>query len=244
MTDQATASALVGAIHTGDVALVQKLLAQDPGLASARLGGRPGDRTPLHVVTDWPGFFPNGPAVVRVLVAAGADPNARPSGKRFAETPLHWAASSDDVDVAAALIDLGADIEAPDGSIGTPLGNAVGYACWDVARLLVARGATVDKLWQAAALGMTTRLEELLAERPTLERDELSQAFWHACAGGQRRAAEYLLSRGADLNWVPDYAKGTPLDAASALETRRGTLINWLRERGAHTAEQEEGQHE
>jgi hypothetical protein len=26
--------------------------------------------------------------------------------------------------------------------------------------------------------------------------------------GGQRRAAEYLLSRGADLNWEPDYARG------------------------------------
>jgi uncharacterized protein len=238
MTDQATASALVGAIQTGDVALLQKLLTQDPGLASARLGGRLGDRTALHIVTDWPGFSPNGPAVVRVLVAAGADPNARPSGKGFAETPLHWAASSDDVEVARALIDVGADIEAPDGSIGTPLGNAVGYACWDVARLLVARGARVDKLWHAAALGMTTRLEEILAGRPTVERDELSQAFWHACAGGQRRAAEYLLGRGADLNWVPDYAKGTPLDAASALETRRGTLISWLRERGARTAEQ------
>jgi uncharacterized protein len=238
MTDQATASALVGAIQTGDVALLQKLLTQDPGLASARLGGRLGDRTALHIVTDWPGFSPNGPAVVRVLVAAGADPNARPSGKGFAETPLHWAASSDDVEVARALIDVGADIEAPDGSIGTPLGNAVGYACWDVARLLVARGARVDKLWHAAALGMTTRLEEILAGRPTVERDELLQAFWHACAGGQRRAAEYLLGRGADLNWVPDYAKGTPLDAASALETRRGTLISWLRERGARTAEQ------
>ncbi len=41
----------------------------------------------------------------------------------------------------------------------------------------------------------------------------MSQAFWHACAAGQRRAAEYLLSRGADLNWEPDYAHGTPLDS-------------------------------
>jgi uncharacterized protein len=108
-----------------------------------------------------------------------------------------------------------------------------------VARLLVARGARVDALWHAAALGMTTLLEELLAERP-VEANELSQAFWHACAGGQRRAAEYLLARGADLNWVPDYAKGTPLDVASSLGTRRETLITWLRDQGAHSSEQQE----
>ena len=41
-----------------------------------------------------------------------------------------------------------------EGVAGGPLGNAGGYACWHVARLLVARGARVDALWQAAALGM------------------------------------------------------------------------------------------
>jgi ankyrin repeat protein len=240
MTAHREASALVTAIRTGDVAAVQKLLVENPGLASSRLGGNEGNRTALHVVTDWPGYFPNGPLIVRMLIEAGADPNARNPGKSHAETPLHWAASSDDVDVASALIDGGADLEAPDGSIGTPLGNAMGYACWDVARLLVARGARVDALWHAAALGMTNRLEELLNERPSLEPAALSQAFWHACAGGQRRAAEYLLIRGADLNWVPNYAKGTPLDAARGVGTRRQALITWLREQGARSAEQPE----
>jgi uncharacterized protein len=47
-------------------------------------------------------------------------------GMPAGQVPLHWAASSDDVDVAEVLIDAGADIEAPDGSIGTPLDNAVG----------------------------------------------------------------------------------------------------------------------
>jgi uncharacterized protein len=236
MTDQDKASALISAIQTGNVATVQKLVDENPGLASSKLGGRAGTRTPLSIVTDWPGFFPNGPAVVRILLAAGADPNARDPGKG-SETPLHWAASSDDAEVASALIEGGADIEMPDGSIGTPLDNAVGYACWDVAGLLVARGARVDKLWHAAALGMTARLEELLAERPAVEPGELSQAFWHACAAGQRRAAEYLLGRGADLNWVPDYARGTPLDAAGGLGTQRDTLINWLRDQGARSSE-------
>jgi uncharacterized protein len=148
---------------------------------------------------------------------------------------LHWAASSDDSDVAAALIDGGADIEKPGGSIGTPMDNAVGYACWHVARLLAARGARVDKLWHAAALGMLTRLQELLAEGHDGP-EEVSQAFWHACAGGQRRAAEHLLTRGASLNWVPDYAEGTPLDAASGLGTRQENVLTWLRELGAPSA--------
>jgi hypothetical protein len=47
-----------------------------------------------------------------------------------------------------------ADIHAPDGSIGTPVANVVGYGCWDVARLLVGRGADVDQPWVAAALGL------------------------------------------------------------------------------------------
>ncbi len=236
MVDDGVVSSLVEAIRTGDLVAIQKLLDENPGLASSRLGGKAGTRTPLHVVTDWPGFFPDGPVVVRMLIAAGADPNARDPGKG-AETPLHWAASSDDVEVARALIDASADLEAPDGSIGTPLDNAIGYACWDVARLLVARGAKVDALWHAAALGMITRLEELLAKRPDVKPGDLSQAFWHACAGGQRRAAEYLLARGADLNWVPDYARGTPMDVASGVGTQRDTLISWLRDQGARTAE-------
>jgi uncharacterized protein len=225
---------LVVAIHAGDLDRVRRVLGEHPGLVAEPLGGSFATRTALHVVTDWPGYFPNGPDMVRLLIAAGADPNGRSPGD---ETPLHWAASSDDADVAEALIDAGADIETPDGSIGTPLDNAVGYACWHVARLLVARGARVDKPWHAAALGLVGRLAELLGDQPAPE--DVSQAFWHACSGGQRRAAEYLLSRGADVNWVPDYAKGTPLDAAGGMGTRQDNVISWLRGLGASSSRQD-----
>jgi hypothetical protein len=232
MTDRsAAAETLATAIQAGDLAALRQVLVEHPDLVSTPLGGRFKTRTAMHVVTDWPGYFPNGPQVVRVLVEAGADPDARSPGD---ETALHWAASSDDVDVAEALIDAGADLEAPDGSIGTPLANAVGYACWNVAGLLAARGAKVDEPWQASALGMLDRLAELLGDEP--EPEEVSKAFWHACSGAQRRAAEYLLSRGADLNWVPDYADGTPLDAAKGEGTRRGNVTSWLRDLGARTA--------
>jgi ankyrin repeat protein len=234
-TDRETAAALVAAIRSGAVDAVRRIVVDTPELARGPLGGRFKTRTALHVVADWPGYFPNGPEIVPLLIAAGADPNYRDS-EPGSETPLHWAASSDDVDVAAALIDGGAELEVPEGSIGTPLDNAVGYGCWHVARLLVARGARVDKLWHAGALGMLHRLEELLdTANPTSE--EVSQAFWHACAGGQRRAAERLLAAGADLGWEPDYAHGTPLDAAGGLGTRQENVVEWLKEKGARSAD-------
>ena len=68
---------------------------------------------------------------------------------------------------------------------------------------------------------------------PTAE--ELTNAFWCACHGGQRATAEYLLDCGADLNWG-GYDGLTPLDAAR----RRGAdeLVLWLRDRGAKSAEE------
>jgi len=236
--DDVVAVALVQAIRSGDIDALRRLLDERPELASARLrGGKGTTRTPLLVAADWPGYFPNGPAVVDLLIKAGADPNAPITGGSCAETPLHWAASSDDVDVACALIAGGADIEATGASIagGTPLDDAVGYGCWHVARLLVERGARVEKLWHAAALGMMPRVAELLAGDPPPTPREINDAFWQACAGGQRRVAEHLLAKGADINWVPDYAKRTPVDEAGSLDTRRRrlTLVSWLRDQGA-----------
>jgi hypothetical protein len=231
---------LTAAIKSGELSDLAQLLDEQPELARARIAGRRGGwRTPLHLATDWPGYFPNGPAVVRLLIEAGADPSA-PSDDGPSETPLHWAASSDDVEVAAALIDGGADIEAPGASIagGGPLDDAVGYGCWHVARLLVERGARVDSLWQAAALGMTDRVLELLAAEPPPTREDLDEACYQACHGGQRRMAELLLTRGADINATPDYGHGqTPLDIAGSADTRREQLVTWLREHGAKSAE-------
>jgi hypothetical protein len=228
-SDEPVAVALIDAIRGGDVDALRALLDEDSQLASVWLEGSRGTRAPLHVVTDWPGYFPNGPQIARMLLDAGADPDVVSPSPGFKETPLHWAASSDDVDVAEVLIDAGADIEAPGGSIaGTPLANAVGYGCWHVARLLIARGARVDRLWLAAALGLLARVEALAAEAT---QEELDHGFWQACHGGRRRAAEYLLDRGADIHWQPGYSQQTALEVAESRDTQRANLVEWLRER-------------
>jgi ankyrin repeat protein len=229
------------AIRGGSLEALKRMLADHPGLSGARIGDERGSGTVLHMVTDWPGFFPNGPEVVKMLISDGADPNARTQGARNeeGETPLQYAASSDDVEVAEALILGGANIEARGGSIagGTALENAIGYGCWRVARLLLNHGAKVEKLWHAAALGMTSMVEKFLEDASAPSSAEVNHAFWQACHGGYRRTAEFLFARGADLNWIPDYAKETPLEIASraGLDTGREALVNWLRDKGARS---------
>jgi ankyrin repeat protein len=223
--------AAVEAIHRGDVEELKRLLAENPALATSRPDAK---RTLLHVATDWPGHFPNGVATVAALIASGADVNARIAGERHTETPLHWAASSDDVAVLDALLDAGADIEASGAVIGggTPRADAVAFGQWQAARRLVERGARTT-LWQAAALGLMDRVKEYFASDPPPSPDEVTNAFWCACHGGQQASAEVLLSRGADLNWI-GYDGLTPLDAA----TRSGAaeLVEWLRTQGAKSA--------
>ena len=116
----------------------------------------------------------------------------------------------------------------------SPLANAVGYGCWHVARLLVARGARIGSLWEAAGLGDRARVDEFLAADPPPTSSDIDEAFYQACHGGQRRIAEYLLAQGADINASPGYAHHqTALQVADAADTRRQILVDWLKERGA-----------
>jgi hypothetical protein len=191
-TQEPLAVAVVEAIQSGEIPALQRLLDEHPGLAAARLGDDDPEgmsRTLLHVATDWPGHFPNGAATVAVLVAAGADVNARFRGPHT-ETPLHWAASSNDVEVLDALIDAGADLEAPGAVIGggTPLADARGFGQWQAAHRLVQRGAqtTID---DAATLGLLDRLERYFAGATPPAPEEVNRAFWGACHGGQQQCA-------------------------------------------------------
>lgn len=236
-TSDPIAISLILSLRSGDTGEVASLLHDKPYLANVRLVDAVGSndrwRTPLHVVTDWPGYFVNAPANAKLIIEAGGDPNVDCGGDH-PETPLHYAASSDDVEVARVLIDGGADIERGGGSIGTPLANAVGYACFSVAQLLLERGAKVNTLWEAAGLGLTGRIEELLdgsisGKEGGFSQEDLDQALWHGCQGGSVRAVQLLLSRGANLSSKPDYVGGqSHADAVRSLGTQRQYLIELL----------------
>jgi hypothetical protein len=107
------------------------------------------------------------------------------------------------------------------------LSDAVAFGQWNAARRLVERGARAS-LWEAAALGMIDRVREF--SEPT--QDELNNAFWCACHGGQRETAEYLLDKGADLNWV-GYDGLTPIGAAQ--RSGAAELLGWLESLGAES---------
>lgn len=213
---------MLEAIRIGDVEALRGHLREHPELATTRWDG---SRTLLHVVTDWPGHRPNSTAAIAVLIDAGAHVDAPFGGAAHDETPLHWAASNDDVDSLDALLDAGADIDAPGAVIGggTPLNDATAFAQWNAARRLVERGAT-STLFDAGALGLVDRVAELLRDEP--EAEEITGALWGACHGGQRATAELLLAQGADFTWV-GWDDLTPLQAAE----RAGAtdLAAWLR---------------
>ena len=185
-------------------------LAADPALATARPDGQ---RTLLHVLTDWPGHRPRALETFALLAEAGADVNARFEGR--GETPLMWAASSDDVALVDALLDAGADVEATGAVIGggTALDDAWAFGQWNAARRLVERGAR-PSLLAAAALGL-----------PLAASGDVTHAFWAACHGGQREAAETLLARGADPHWV-GWDDLTP--AAAARRSGFDELADWV----------------
>lgn len=157
--DDPVAVAAVDAIRGGDVEGLKRLLREHPNLVTARIEHDRGDGNPpiVHAA-------PQGDRLARPLpqrprhrhhAGPGRGRRQHPLRRPHTETPLHWAASSDDIDALSALIDAGADIEAPGAVIagGTPLDDAVAFGQWRAARRLVERGARTA-LWHAAALGI------------------------------------------------------------------------------------------
>ena len=92
-----------------------------------------GDHTPLYCVAN-ECASETGPEVVRALVRAGADVNA--CGGFTRATALHMAARRGHVEVARALLDCGAAVDARDRKGDTPLQRAINCRQTKISHLL------------------------------------------------------------------------------------------------------------
>ena len=135
---------------------------------------------------DWPGQRPHAREIVELLHAAGADLDATCNGPN-SETSLHWAASSDDVELIDALLDAGANLEARGAVIagGTPIADATAFGQWRAAERLIERGARTN-LFESAVMGLNDRVHaELAAEQGA---EQITHALWvHAAASARTR---------------------------------------------------------
>lgn len=235
------------AIESGDVETLERLIAEDPQRVHQTTADNP--RTLLHVLCDYPGHRPRSRLTAQILIRAGADVNARAKfeGKTDpGETPLHWAASSDDVAMIEVLLDSGAEIDIDGGVIanGTPLWEAVVFCMPNAAAKLIQRGATYN-LMIAAGVGRLDLVAEFFDAKgditdragvlpgwstPRPARDCIDSAFGMACRNGHLETAQWLLQKHPDIDRKNPVGE-TPLD--QAVQRNHAAVADWLASIGA-----------
>ena len=178
------------AVVLGDLALARHLL--DHGAAvNARLR-RDGERWSYRLT--------------RMLRECGYIERSH-RGYRDGEVPLHFAARSDDCEMAELLIAHGANVKAPAADGGTALHAAAGSNAHETAVLLTAGGADVDA------------------------KDDQGETPLHEAAyGDARETAEFLIANGANVHATNDQGE-TPLHFAARGGARN--LVELLMSHGA-----------
>lgn len=124
---------LFEAAALGDRPRVEELLEADPASAASTT---PDGFGALHLVA----FFSGDADIARALVAAGA-PVSAPAANEMGVTPLNSAAAADARDVAAVLLEAGADPDAAQAGGYTPMHSAAANGDAALVDVLIARGA-------------------------------------------------------------------------------------------------------
>ena len=220
--------AAADAVVTGDLATLESLVRRNPDLVHAR-SSRVHGATLLHyVAANGVEDFrqktpPNALAVARFLLEAGAqvDGLANTYGGDKYQTTMNLLVSSTHPAEAGLqpplvhlLLDFGAAIDGLDDD-GSPLVTALAFGYGEAADALAGRGARIDNVITAAAVGRLDLVRSFVVDPATLRagvpvqgplwfvwpegaRAQVELALVWACRFGREPVARFLLGQGVD----------------------------------------------
>jgi len=230
------------AIVSGDAATLRMLMTKNPRLVHAR-STRDHKATLLHYVAanGHEGFRQRTPKnaveIARTLLEAGAKPDAladmynhRCTTMEMLVSSVHPHAAGVQASLVETLLDFGAAVDGVDND-GSPLMTAFRFQYPNAATTLVRRGARIDNVVSAAAVGRVELIEAFVDDRgmlrpgvpladvkwPRLPTDpavHLGYALAWGCSFGTSEGVELLLRKGVDPSGRDD--DGTALHAAAA----------------------------
>jgi hypothetical protein len=237
-------------IVDGDATALRALVTADPELVRARSRFAHHQTLLQHVAANgiensrqWQSP-PNAVEIARILLAAGAEPDATCDsygGDNTAMTLLvtsaHPAAAGVQADLVEELCRAGAKPDGPDDA-GGPLWGAISFGYTAAVDRLVRCGARVDNLLFAAAAGdleavcsyfdghgrivparahgwgRARVLERVLRDRPLRPEHALEYALHWAAMHRRREVVELLLTKAPDLTIREPMWNNTPLESA------------------------------
>ena len=233
-------AALLRAVTDGDLATVQRLHAEYPGILQTRFSGafdglprekngspvRLNKHSLLHIAAHYGQI-----KVVELLLERGALVDAQDKNKC---TPLHLAAQVGHTEVVRLLLERGALVDAQEANQWTPLHLAAHFGETKVVELLLERGALVDvqeehqwtPLHIAAWKGHTEVAELLLNHGASIElqNGDHNTALQTAVRYGHPGCAEYLLKQLTD-NEAHRHIKTQSFHADGSSDTRVAQAI-------------------